>query len=129
MKRTARWFWILALLVPAAAGAGAMTTTFQAQMFVNGTQVSLTDEGRFRIPSALLALGWSCRITPEDLSDDTRQTYRNIACSLGESSVSATAACLRSSLDHDSGAFSVRAKGVDMALVIVCNTVTAGAPP
>ena len=126
MKRIARWFWIPALLVPTAAGAGATSTKFTAAMFIHDTSIPITQSGGFRLPSALAARGWTCQVTDEALSDDGRRVFRNIACRYGDSTVVASAACLRTARDFDSGAFSLRAGDVDAALVITCKTSVAG---
>jgi hypothetical protein len=128
MKRIARWFWIPALLVPAAAGAGAMMTTFSARMSINnGHAIALTETGAIRLPGGLVSHGWSCSITPEAVTDDGLRAYRNIACSIGASTVVIMAGCKTSSADVDDGDMSVRAPGVDVEFGIMCRTVAAGA--
>ncbi|GEM_PF-5104147 len=129
MKRTTRWFWVLAMLVPRMAGAGAMTTTFSARMTINnGHAVTLTETGRILLPGALVATGWSCEITPAALTDDGIRVYRNIACNLGASTVVVMAACKTAGADFDSADMSVRVPGADVEFGIICRTVTAGAP-
>jgi len=114
------------MLASTGALAGATSTTFNAAMFIHDTSIPITQSGGFRLPSALAARGWTCQVTDEALSDDGRKVFRNIACRYGDSTVVASAACLRTAPDFDSGAFSLRAGDVDAALVITCKTSVAG---